>query len=113
MKIREALEKAVELIEQDGWQRGFNGTCDGPKCAMGAISQAATGDPKSVQWGIDNFLNARLHEIGEASCIEGYNDHHDRKKEEVIEFLRQCAKHPDAEKEFVVYSYFVRTGDIR
>ena len=46
MRPQRLLDRAADILEERGWRKTDWGTADGPVCAWGAISEAATGKPE-------------------------------------------------------------------
>lgn len=116
MKPSEALDKAVEIIERDGWIQGEyyrtprpvqdheeNARLDeearrsAPCCQRGAVIRALTGTWKSINEisGADSETMLRAHgycrQLTGGHPIE-WNDAPGRTKEEVVDMLKRAAE---------------------
>ena len=84
----ELIDKALTELKVHGWVQGHMGTVNGPKCLVGALCWAATGDPlldprRSDYGVVDPKTAAYLRAVGSLSRDSGgvisYNDTHNRK----------------------------------
>lgn len=116
VKPSEALDKAVEIIERDGWNQGEyyrtprpvedyeeNTRLDeeakrsAPCCQRGAIIRALTGTWKTITEMSHADAETVLRAHGYCRQLTGYhpiewNDAPDRTKEEVVDMLKRAAE---------------------
>lgn len=124
MKPSEALDKAVEVIERDGWtqnvyylepqltlddyeeniRRDEEAKRSAPCCQQGAIVRALTGTWKSINEmskpdrEIIRATSAYCRQLTDAHPIE-WNDAEGRTKEEVVEMLKAAQALAEADGE--------------
>ena len=90
------LDRAADLLERDGWQRGEYGprTLRGPRCVVGSLMAAR---------GIDDYRpydvahSALKNEVGGGS-LTIWNDEVVKDKRQVIRTLRRTARKLRGEK---------------
>lgn len=85
------IEKAIEILEERGWNQGSRESSTGEVCLAEALLRAKglgihIARTFAAQW---NLFKSYL---GGSSCIPEWNDDPSRTKEEVIDKLTEVAK---------------------
>lgn len=98
-KVADALDDAADYIERYGWKQGSLGVEDGalqPRCLLGALMCQ---DEFSVAWDAKTFARRKLADFDQVivqpalyGSLAIWNDTEGRTKQEVLDFLRYCAK---------------------
>jgi len=89
MTPEEALAKAADLLEQDGWCQGVLIDHYGRRCLLGAIEAARLEDTSDALF--SPICNAIQAELGGANPIS-WNDTPGRTQEEVVTLLRNAKR---------------------
>jgi hypothetical protein len=93
-QLQKLCSKAADVIERDGLMKEFYGTKSGPKCALGALRVAHSGDPYvPLKVGADDVadLMREARPRSRRETIVDFNDAPRTRKRDVVELLRDMA----------------------
>lgn len=101
-QVKHILITARDEIVARGWKQNGHGTVNGPKCTLGAITWAATGNPDFVQHPTPAHLDAELvigHTVGTRLVGAEWNDDPGRTVDEVLSAFNEGIAFVDEEIE--------------
>jgi hypothetical protein len=91
----QALRKAANLIEKNGWHQGHFISDEGAVCALGAVNTVACGAP-AMEWGAGSKLRKlALDALGKfigGRSVPRWNDSKDTTKNDVLKTFRKTAR---------------------
>jgi hypothetical protein len=99
-QVAQDLRAAAEVLRRDGWTQGDLGTCDGPKCAVGAAYYVASDGAEVVYEFCGSDTIRRAEQIADAVAawigvdrpdLPTWNDSGKRTADEVIAALEAAA----------------------
>jgi hypothetical protein len=105
-QVAQDLRAAAEVLRRDGWTQGDLGTCDGPKCAVGAAYYVASDGAEVVYEFFRSDAVRRAEQIAdlvadeigvERSELPNWNDEPGRTADEVIAALEAAADAAEAQ----------------
>jgi hypothetical protein len=97
MNVGEALNKAADLIERDGWYGGGGSSRAGAACASNAISWANGNAYSPAHLALIRYIGG----VGLTDVFD-WNDASERTAAEVVEVLRACAVVEEARESALV-----------
>lgn len=96
MAVKDLADKAIEVLERDGWCQGFLTNSQGQHCLLGAMNQAHYNDEVGdfhQFYELRQAVSAHIYNgTGDASSITLWNDTPGRTREDVIELLRRAGE---------------------
>lgn len=90
-------DRAASLIREMGWSKGRLQNENGAICISGALALVLNGDPRKTLGLVDSPLYKSVlvtlnQNLGtNYTLLSMWNDHQDRKQEEVVDLLRDAA----------------------
>jgi len=96
--MNELIDKAIEILERDGWCRGMFTDSEGRHCAIGALTAAQhemgniyPSEVSAVMLRMELVLEA---ELGQTTLLTQWNDKTAKDRDDVIRVLRLAEAQP-------------------